>query len=166
MSERRAFLLGSGIVVLFAVVAGVLFARRRPPTYPPDDPRRVVQAYLQALEQRNYQRAYDYWAPQAWLDAQKFEHHLQETASWRQQYAVSIGAVRFPGPDRAVVLLHLTRIASPPLLFPAEEQVLEAVLTRTDGSWRLVALPPPWGVVEGLKRLPPPPAPPSPTPGE
>lgn len=159
MSERRIFWLASGIVVLFAVLAGVLFARRRAPTYPPDDPRRVLQAYLQALEQHDYWQAYTYWAPQAELDAQWAVQQWQEQAPWRQQYVVSIGAVRFPAPNKAIVSLHLTSIAAPPWLFPRGEEVLEAVLTRTTNGWRLVDLPPPLGVA------PRPPMPPPTSPG-
>lgn len=167
MSERRVFWLASGLLLLFSVAVGGLFAlRRRTPTYPPDDPRRVVQAYLQALEQSDYAQASAYWDPQTWSDTHWLREQLRDSATWRQRYAVSIGAVRFLAPNKAVVLLQVTPLRLPPLLFPAETEALEAQLTRTEEGWRLVDLPPPWGVVHLPDGRGPLPAPPPATPGE
>ncbi len=158
MNEGRRFLLGSGLVLLLVGVAVWAFARRESAHYPPDDPRQVVVAYLQALERRDYEQAYTYWDARTWPDEQTFVRLLKETVSWRQDYAVTVGSVAYPEPDQAVVLLHLTQVSSPPLLFPADTFTVETTLTRVHGLWRLSALDPPWGPAR-VAPLPPPPQP-------
>ena len=154
MNERRVFLLGSGLIFALAVLAALAFARRRPPEYPPDDPRRIVQAYLQALEEQDYAQAHAYWDASLWPDAGRFAESLQETANGRRQYTVSIGAVTSLAPDKVVVTLHVRRLPEPPLFFPSEPQVVEAMLIWKHGAWRLTRLPPPWGPLPLTRPVP------------
>ena len=159
MSERR--LLGLVFLLTLALVLGsaLLLRARTAAPLPSDDPRGVVQQYLQALEKGDYRQAYRFWDPQQGLEEAEFVADLRETEASREGFSVAVGEVAFPAPEEAEVILYLTPLQRPPFLWPAPRaRLLRARLRRRAGRWYLVALPPPWGPVPSERRwLPTPP---------
>ncbi|HSQ40180.1 MAG TPA: hypothetical protein VLM78_08450 [Anaerolineales bacterium] len=142
--KQDRFLLGIliGIGVLVALALALFFTRRDTTlTYGPEDtPEGVVQNYVVAIFQRDYDKAYGYLAEKKDKPTlEKFRESFLQNYVSPNNAGVDIGAVEFSG-DRAFVTVYIQYGSGDPFSsgYRNEER---AVLVKQGGHWKLEQMP-------------------------
>jgi hypothetical protein len=141
----RRFLLGFGIglgvLVIASVVLALVFASQPPPRLPEDTPEGTVQAYLTALQERDFQKAWGYLLPPADRTGWSYDTWLRqapggtrESSSWK----ATLGSVNLKGSE-AVVEVGIDTFR-PGGLFsdPVRSQRISFSLRQQSGAWKII----------------------------
>ncbi len=138
-----AILGGIGILVIAAL--GLFFARRGAQDYLPEDtPRGVVNNYLLALEQKDYERAYSYLADaKDKPDFVRFQRDFLERRIDSGGASVLIGE---PNPSGDGVLLDLVIVRGGGGPFEDVYREPASALLKQDaaGAWKIASMPYPF----------------------
>jgi hypothetical protein len=143
--SSKRFLLGFGLVlgalVIASVVLAIIFGGQAPLRLSEDTPEGVVQAYLTALQEHDFQKAYTYlipptdrvgWSYDTW---RRGIENYRDPPSWK----ATLGSVSLKaGEARVEVVLDTFR---PGGLFgdPLRSQRLNFILRQQGGSWKIIS---------------------------
>lgn len=145
--KQDRFLLGIlifiGVLILLAL--GLFLARNEPPAYAAEDtPQGVVNNYILALDQGDFERAYGYLAEQenkptyaAFLNAVRTQQ-LGDPGTTLQ-----LGEVQMLSEEEAWVSLSVVFTGSG-LFDSGWTNIDRAALLLQDGAWKITYLPYPW----------------------
>jgi hypothetical protein len=137
-----------GLVLVGALGLAVVLSRQEPQLLPEDTPAGVVQRFLQAIEGREYQRAYDYLtARNVSGDLRSYDEFRRDTGFSRRTERGTVQVVldgeQVEG-DTAEVFVRMTRYNpnAPGLLgSPVAQQRDGFRLRREEGVWRILEYP-------------------------
>lgn len=133
-------------IALVAVLAILLFFTRRQDvsTYPSDDtPEGVVAAYVMALQNEDWERAYGYLAEgDDKPDLSRFRQSIFTEMPRQRGAGVEVQATQVDG-NRATVNLMVVNIGGG-LFADIYRNPGVAVLERQDGAWKIVEMPYPF----------------------
>ncbi|MDA1215982.1 MAG: hypothetical protein O2812_03825 [Chloroflexi bacterium] len=153
-STSSRWLIGAGAVIAVLVVASVLVAvlggSGETTAFPENTPEGVVQRYLQAVQDRESQTAFDY------LGAELQEAcTLQELRDQTRWSAENDNRVILEGTEvvggQTIVTVRVTQLRVDPPSIPNESSFSpEYILEQQDGNWRFIQPPWPMGWCQGL----------------
>jgi hypothetical protein len=147
MKNDRFLIVILGCISLFVVLALVLFlVRKQPQGYGPEDsPEGVVNNYVLALQEGDYQRAYGYLQEgDRKPDFALFQQVTLQNEIANSPVAVQLGQVQING-DFARVAITITHFRNDPF-DRSWDETSAAVLTFQEGVWRITSMPYPyWG---------------------
>lgn len=136
---------GIGVVAIMAVVAVGLSATRDPDQFAADSPQAVLQAYLQAFEDEDYETAYASFSAE--VQGQMSLEEFERAATDYYQYAtesrrVVYDGVETDGDERATLRLTTLRLTvevsyGDVLFADRYSYPTEVRMVREDGSWRI-----------------------------
>jgi len=135
MKEDR-FLTGIliGIALLVVASLSVFFLRKDTQTYlPEDNPESIVHNYIFALQQEDYERAYNYLADEK--NKPTYTEFLRDVINTSRE-EVQIGAVEISEETASVQLVFTN--ATGRVFFDYYEYNETALLIKQDGAWKIL----------------------------
>ena len=162
-SWSTRWLVGTGaaiaVLVVASVLAAVLAGGGDAETFPEDSPEGVVQRYLQAIEDDEFQTAYDYLgsALREGCTLQEFRERTRRTAD-RDHRVVLEGTEAFEG--QTIVMVRISRVQTDAPFAPSESSYpREYTLERQEGAWRFTEPAWPLNYCPPAEKTPPTPEP-------
>ena len=150
MLKQDRFLTGIliGIAALVIIVIVVFFTRQDQQVYINDDsPEGVVHNYVLALQQRDYEKAYDYLADMRYKpDYETFKRDFITNRTDPTGRGLKVGSIEMHG-DEAYIEMIIIHIGSGPFSDPYSYSETAALL-KQDGEWKIIQMPYPfwmWG---------------------
>ncbi len=152
-SVSSRWLAGTAAAIVALIVAGVaaaLIAGGPAETLPEDSPERVVQQYLQALDNDDYRAAYAYFGGS--LQQSCSLHDFRQRMRWRAGQSDRVVLEQTEEIDgRAIVSVRVSSVSlDAPFAFAPNETSfrMEFALEREEGAWRFIEPPWPLGYCE------------------
>ncbi len=145
--KQDRFLLGIliGIGVLAALAVALFFIRKGDQSYGSEDtPEGVARNYILALQNQDFERAYQYLAEgEDRPDLTTFQSNLLASGVEIERVAVELGSAKVSG-DRAVVGITVVHPGNG-LFGDVWREVQSAVMLRTpEGEWKIASMPYPF----------------------
>lgn len=148
MKTSNRTLAGFGIaiaaLVIITIILVLTLGRGNPTSLPENTPQGVVQRYLQAVQDKNYQTAYNYLTPADPKNPngpfQSFDNWVMSTQnSNNSAWKANLGKVNING-DNATVEVMID-IFSPggPLANPVRTNTMTFILNKTASSWLIIS---------------------------
>ena len=140
--KQDRFLIGILIAIGVLVVASlVVFAfRNQPQDYLPDDtPEGVIHNYVLAIQNGDYERAYEYLADKAYKPSFVSFRSNVAIESNRENYGIQILDSVISG-DEASVNLSIIYVSGDPFSSGWRSEEM-ALLVKQDGLWKIESMP-------------------------
>lgn len=145
--DRFLFALLIAVGALALISLGLFFVQQNAQTYGPDEaPSDVVRNYLLAVQEEDYERAYQYLLEEPQKPAfEEFHRSLLQNSDAFFQVAVQIGESEVIGQE-ALVDLVLVDYGSGPLGDVFREATQASLERDSSGGWKILFMPYPyWG---------------------
>ena len=138
---ERTWLIGGGAVLAVLLAASVIVALSRGETeLEPESPELVVQQYLKALVESDFETAESLWSPELREDC-SFEEFLLNVKGGLDRLSgarITLDDVQTVG-ETAIVSIRMTRTTGGGLFGPSERvSSYDYTVRRFDGDWRVI----------------------------
>jgi hypothetical protein len=147
MKTSNRTLVGFGIgiaaLVIITIILVLTLGRSNPTLLPENTPQGVVQRYLQAVQEKNYQVAYNYLAP---FDPKNSNGPVQSFDNWTMSnqnsnnstWKAELVGVKFNGDSASVTVMIDIFSPGGPLANPVRTNTMTFILNKTASSWMII----------------------------